>query len=92
MAYDDELGNVLLSAVRYALPRKTAIIDDHIRFVQRHWDDITDYWRALILRDCQQALEDNVRTEGRWGVDSASYNRVLDFVNWMKAHGVEAAL
>lgn len=91
MAYDDDLGNVVLSAIRYALPRKTSIIDEHIRFTQRHWDDITDYWRGLILRDCQQAMDDNVRTDGRLGVDSSAVFWVGSFVDWMVQQGVKPA-
>jgi len=80
---DAELGNIVLSAIRYALPRQTGIIKDHIAFTRRHWYDITPYWHALILRDCAEPLDRVDRDIDMGGVDSLCVEDVRQFVEWI---------
>ena len=86
VAYDPELGNVLLSAIRYALPRQTGIIKDHASFAMKHWADITPYWRELILRDCREPLDRVDRGVDMGGIDPLCVQDVRDFVTWMEDH------
>ena len=84
---DPELGDVVLSAIRYALPRQTGIIKDHIAFTIEHWADITSYFRELILRDCKRALEHVVYNTGFREVDPLCVDDVQRFVEWMTKQG-----
>ena len=81
---DPELGNVVLSAIRYALPRQTGIIKDHMAFAKKHWADITHYWHELILRDCREPLDRLGRGVDMGGIDPLCVEDVRQFVEWMK--------
>lgn len=86
ISYDPDLGNILLSAIRYALPRQTGIIKDHIAFARKHWVDITPYWRELILRDCKRELDRTNDLSGIHWIDPLCVGDVRDFVEWMEKH------
>ena len=87
---DSDFGSVVLSAIRYALPRKTNIISDHIRYARNNWDVIPAYWQELILRDCVSALRD-VERGVDWAIDSLCIGGVREFVDWMRERGTKEA-
>lgn len=84
---DDDFGNVVLSAIRYGLPRKTGIIVDHIAFTERNWAEITPYWQKLILRDCEKAVADVCRGV-EYAVDDLSVRDVREFCTWIRSQWI----
>ncbi len=87
MKNDPELGHVLLSAIRYALPRQTGIIKDHIAFARKRWGQLVPRWKELILRDCREPLDRLDRGVDMGGIDPLCVQDVRDFVEWMEEHG-----
>lgn len=68
---------MLISAVRYALPRMTYIVSWTVDEVIRVWDDLSENARHVIARDVKQAREDGV-----FGMpmDADAWGRLLDHV------------
>lgn len=50
---------VVMSAVRYAMPRMTYVPESVIRYVRNHWDDLTDDAQRCILKDVEDSLQSN---------------------------------
>ena len=68
---------MLISAVRYALPRMTYIVSWTVDEVIRVWDDLSENAQVVIARDVKQAKEDGV-----FGMpmDADSWERLLNHI------------
>lgn len=56
---ENELQTLILCAVRYALGRKTYIVDDITRMLIKNPGIINDDTKAIICRDIDKAIEYN---------------------------------
>lgn len=52
----DELGLLVLCALRYAMGRKSYITSSIAEIIETRWDDFTSNDKVTILRDLERAL------------------------------------
>jgi hypothetical protein len=79
---DHELSTLAVSSVRYALGRKTYVVGDVVRFVQRAAPDLAPAARTAIARDVRDAL-----AEGRAGgwIDVEAWRSLLPHLDSIPA-------
>lgn len=57
---DKDLGLIIVSALRYALPRHTYITGTTADFIRTHWQSkAIQKYRNIIMRDLKEWLDDN---------------------------------
>ena len=74
----DDRGSLLISAVRYALGRRTYVVSDTCRIARMALHEVTDATRAIIGRDIREAL-----ARGQCGDDIDDF---LHHVQWTLAN------
>lgn len=50
---------IMISALRYALGRRTYVVSDTVRYISEHLDGMTDHCRNVMVRD--------IKEQSRWG-------------------------
>ena len=77
----DDRGSLLISAVRYALGRRTYVVSDTCRIARMALHEVTDATRTIIGRDIREAL---ARGQGGDDIDDREWRDLLD---WMGESG-----
>lgn len=81
---DEEFANMIVSAIRYALPRHSYMPSLTRDYVKRHWPTISRmHW--CILRDIREYVADAVRDGHLSGAFSYDLQEWIDFYNQMVA-------
>lgn len=81
---DDNFPNIVVSAVRYALPRHSYMPSLTRDYVKRYWPTLAKmHW--CILRDIREYVADVIRDEHLDGTFSYDLREWIDFYNHMIA-------
>lgn len=77
-----DLECLLLCTLRYAMGRMTHITDDTARIIKRHWRDVNDTTRQLLLRDLKGELDVHNRNNTTLGahLDHQVWMQLLQFM------------
>ena len=51
---------MVMAAHRYCLGRSSYIVSSCIEWLDRHWDQISDNTKQVVLRDTQSAVSENL--------------------------------
>jgi hypothetical protein len=70
-----ELANMLLSAFRYALGRRTYITMETAEWLIRYWGILPDNWQSQIQQDIERAI---ARGDAGMQCDVREWQRVLE--------------
>ena len=85
-----ELKNILISALRYALPRHTYIVGETIDFIKEYNDLIDDRVKSVMLNDIENYLssvENNNKNSSNNNIScliKIDYDIIIDFYEWLK--------
>lgn len=82
--YQADLFMLLVGAVRYAMGRRTYVVDATAETVRRHWRDLDQVQRDVIRRDVREALESAHRLGRELGGQCDHATWVL-LLAWMEA-------
>lgn len=78
---DDNFPNMIVSAVRYALPRHSYMPSLTRDYVKRHWPAIAKmHW--CVLRDIREYIADAVRNECLYGENMFTHDH--DLQEWIE--------
>jgi len=69
-----ERGEILLSAFRYCLGRRTYVTSDCVEWLTKYWDDVY-WWHEQIHRDIKRAIEQNIAGDD---CDIAVWKNILE--------------
>lgn len=79
-----DVGPLLISAVRYALGRRTYIVSETCTWVRRYWPSIDANSREVIGRDVEEAIASSVPGSLGGGIDADEWRRLAA---WMRQGG-----
>jgi len=69
-----DFDDLVWPAVRYALGRKTYVVDQVCRVVIKYIDDVSDYTRLQLLKEIQYALDNK---EAGMEMDELNWKEVI---------------
>lgn len=70
---------ILISAVRYAVGRRTYIVGEAVGWIEKRWANLSPACKRVLLRDLKEEIERNERMPGSLGSD-------LDEAAWIRLH------
>lgn len=79
---DYQFRDVVICALRYALPRHTYIVDEICEWVEKHSEILDDRMLIVMKRDVEEQLA-YYDEHGVSVIDEIDYKRIRRFYDWL---------
>lgn len=79
---DGEFKDIIISALRYAIPRHTYIVDSTCSWIEQHPYILDDRMISVMMRDVKAQLK-RYEKDGIDSVTKTDYRRLKAFYQWL---------
>lgn len=80
----EQFGQMMCSAVRYAIGRRTYVVADTAQIVKLAWPNLTERWQELIARDVSEALDHDAKPGGPSIGDRCDRDTWTGLIDWIR--------
>lgn len=80
---DNDFGNIMIMALRYALGRRTYVTSEVPDFIKQNKAHLSEINKAVMIRDIEEYLDS--RASGLITDDECDKNSFVDLLNFLKA-------
>ena len=74
---DNDLKDMIISALRYAIGRKTYIVNETCEFIKKHPELIDERVKKIMLKDLESTVD-------YYMMDDIDFAEFMKFAEWLK--------
>lgn len=74
---DSDLKDMIISALRYAIGRKTYIVNETCEFIKKHSELIDERVKKVMLKDLESTVD-------FYTIDDIDFAEFMKFAEWLK--------